>query len=207
MLRLACLALIAVLTTGCTVSGTQTPAAPEDTEEVIVDEPEEGEEEDPASARIAVCVEEGTRTRSEYRPCEDAREGYAWRFYTENEIVPAVGGRADGGASGSADGEDVAKAAPKGGPGADVAIETPSEWVEVCVRKPSRLRVVNTSCEEQQEGFGWYYIPIEGRVPAVGARAGNGTFLFYGGDSYRARESGGDAVDAAIDYEEEVVEE
>lgn len=208
MLRLACLALVAVLAAGCTVADTGPPAAPEETEEVIDDEPDD--ESDAAaqdeSARIAVCVDTGTQTRADYRPCEDERRGYAWYFYAGDDTVPAVGKRADGGTYEDPGDDELTKASPQGGPGAETAIETPSEWVEVCVAKPSRRRVVNNFCEDRQGGYGWYYIAIDGRVPPVGERADNGAFRFYGGDSYRARESGGDAADAAIGYEETVEE-
>ncbi|MEU1391114.1 MULTISPECIES: hypothetical protein [unclassified Nonomuraea] len=204
MLRLACLALVAVLTAGCTVADTGQPVAPEETEEVIEDEPDGGSDAAARdeSARIAVCVDTGTQTRADYRPCEDERRGYAWYFYAGDDIVPAVGKRADGGTYEDPGGDELTKASPQGGPGAEAAIETPSEWVEVCVRKPSRQRVVNNFCEDRQAGYGWYYVAIDGRVPPVGERADNGAFRFYGGDSYRARESGGDAADAAIGYEE-----
>jgi hypothetical protein len=203
LLRLACLALIAVLTTGCAAS---TAGPPEEVEEVI-DDTTDGAEEDAVTVEIAVCVEKAGRTRADYRPCQDEDEGYAWYFYTGDATVPAVGRQASGGTFTGIDGADIVKASPKGGAGAEVAIEPPSDWVEVCVEKPGRERVPNNACDEQQDGYGWYYIAIDGYVPAVGRRADNGTFTFFGGDTYRARQSGGDAVDAAIDYEEEVVDE
>jgi hypothetical protein len=207
LLRLACLALIAVLATGCAVTTDEYTPAPDETEEVIDEEAEGTEEEEEAEvAEIAVCVDKDDQTRADYRPCEDETGGFAWYFYTETATIPAVGQKVSGGTYTGAD-EELTKAAPKGGLGTEIAIETPSEWVEVCVKKPSRLRVVNNFCEEQQSGYGWYYIAIDGFAPAVGKRADHGSFRFFGGDTYRARQSGGDAVDAAIEYEEEVVEE
>jgi hypothetical protein len=207
LLRLVCLALVAVLSTGCSVGATQYADPADDSEEVIDEDPADEEQAGPdETTDLAICVRQDDQVRAAYRPCEDEVEGYTWYFYPPDARIPAIDQKATGGTTTGVE-DELTKVSPKGGVGSDISIETPSEWVEVCADKPDRVRVANNFCVDQQDGYGWYYIAIDGYVPAMGKKAENGTFRFYGGDTYRARQEGGNGVDAAIDYEEEVVDE
>ncbi|MET8157741.1 hypothetical protein ABZT47_15290 [Sphaerisporangium sp. NPDC005289] len=74
--------------------------------------------------------------------------------------------------------------------------------VEICVLRSTRIRVSEIRCDDGEKGYGWYYIRIDGRVPRVGKKAEDGSFRKPYGDTYRARRRGGDAAEAAIDYED-----
>ncbi|MGW2200280.1 hypothetical protein ACWCSH_49255, partial [Streptosporangium sp. NPDC001682] len=74
--------------------------------------------------------------------------------------------------------------------------------VEVCVLKSSRIRFSDIRCDDGEKGYDWYYIRIDGHVPAVGKKAKDGSFRTPYAEAHRARRNGGDAAKAAIGYED-----
>ncbi|WP_146607220.1 hypothetical protein [Spongiactinospora gelatinilytica] len=72
------------------------------------------------------------------------------------------------------------------------------ERVEVCVFERTRVRVADVRCDDEVRGYSWYYIRIDGYAPAVGKKAGDGSFRSPYTEAYRVRRKGGDAARAAI---------
>ncbi|MET9338964.1 hypothetical protein [Nonomuraea sp. NPDC003804] len=97
----------------------------------------------------------------------------------------------------------------KGGPGESVKTVDIDDRVEICVRKPSRIRVAYTFCDRRKPRHAWYYIPFDRAIPSIGGQAEGGSFRFTTdyATTYRARRKGGQAKDAALDYTPEDLED
>ncbi|WP_147267997.1 hypothetical protein [Spongiactinospora rosea] len=146
---------------------------------------------------IEICVREKTRVRVGYRPCDDARPGYAWYFVPLSARVPATGTKAKKGSFEEPD--DYSYRAPaKGGRGSAVMIQDIEDRVQVCVSKRTRVRVADVRCDDEKQGYSWYYIRIDGYAPAVGKKAEDGSFRSPYTDAHRVRRKGGEAAEAAI---------
>ncbi|MBG0825951.1 hypothetical protein HS048_35355 [Planomonospora sp. ID91781] len=161
---------------------------------------EEEPEPDPA---IEICVRRATLIRVAYQYCDDAERGYAWYYLTYHRKIPAVGRRAAKGTF-KRPNKRILQARVTGGVGSKAAIHDKdrAERLEVCVRTTSRIRVPDGRCEDADAGFGWYYIKISERVPAVGRQAEHGSFRPPGTITYRADKKGGAGTKAALDDEE-----
>ncbi|GGL02858.1 hypothetical protein Sme01_19470 [Sphaerisporangium melleum] len=170
--------------------------------QAVPDDDEEDEE-----GFIEICVTKNTRVRVGYRGCDDARPGVTWYFLPMDARVPAVGSTAKRGSVKKPQTDEILRAPAKGGKGEDVGIADVEDRVEVCVVRTTRIRVSDSRCEHHRKGYGWYYIRIDGRVPAVGKQAEGGSFRKPYAEAYRARRKGGDAARAAIDYEDPDEEE
>jgi hypothetical protein len=197
ILRPLCAVLAAFLLTGCLFeypvpSPVETTAeAPED-----VEDPEE--EEDPSY--MVICVRKQTRIRVAYRPCDDAEPGFAWYFTPMEGKVPATGRKVKGG-SFEDPGYEGSRARARGGPGYEAAVRS-KDRVEVCVKQRTRIRTADSRCDDFDEGFAWYRIPLDGYVPALGKKAEGGSFYFTGSEELRARKKGGEAAKAVIRSDE-----
>lgn len=211
VLRLACLTLSALVITGCTIPA-QPEVSPEETvqaEETISETSEtseEEEEEEEAGEYVEICVKKATEVRAVYRKCDDAEAGFAWYFLPYDIAAPATGKKATGGSYKEPAGL-VARVPATGGAGSKVALTDEAERVQVCVLTSTRVRVANVWCDDEEKGYAWYYIRIDGYAPAVGKKAEEGSYRVPPGETYRVRRNGGDGVDAAIDYESVEAEE
>ncbi|MET7330367.1 hypothetical protein [Nonomuraea sp. NPDC005650] len=150
---------------------------------------------------VEICVVKKTRVRADYRACDDAEPGYSWYFLAMDARVPATGSKAKKGSFKKPAGGWY-RAPAKGGLASDVRTEDVEDRVEVCVSQRTRIRVSDIRCDDDEKGYAWYYIRIDGYVPAVGKKGEEGSFRAPYSDAYRARRKGGDAVEAAIDYED-----
>jgi hypothetical protein len=159
--------------------------------------PDEGEEE---KVHIEVCVRKDNRIRVGDQRCDDAERGYVWYFIPAEKRVPALGKRAGKGSLREPSGETL-RAAKKGGRGNDVSIVDVEDRVMVCVRKETRIRLSDRTCNGTKRTLRWYYIRIDRHVPAVGEKAEAGSFHVPYGDTYNAIQKGGIGSKAAIDYE------
>ncbi|MGW4640629.1 hypothetical protein ACWEN6_18990 [Sphaerisporangium sp. NPDC004334] len=168
------------------------------------DEPDDTGE--AATGHIEICVTTKTRTRVNYRGCDDAQPAVTWYYLPLSARVPAVGSTAKRGSSKRPKG-DLYRAPAKGGVGTKVMITDVEDRVEICVLRSTRIRFSEIRCDDGEKGYGWYYIRIDGRVPPVGKKAEDGSFRKPYGDTYRARRRGGDAAEAAIDYEDSDTDE
>ncbi|GAA2209438.1 hypothetical protein GCM10009850_048960 [Nonomuraea monospora] len=202
MSRLAFLAAIAVLITGCAA----TPPAPVPTTYVpspYFSPSQEMADDDGDDEFIQICARKKTRVRVSNRPCDDAEPGHAWYFLPVDEHVPATGRKAKKGSFKRPDGITY-RAPAKGGLGRAVMIEDEYvDYVEVCTLKRTRVRASDVNCDHGEKGYAWYYIRMDGYVPPIGKKAEEGSFFTVPyEDPYRARRKGGDAVDAAIGYKD-----
>ncbi|MEV4375647.1 hypothetical protein [Streptosporangium sp. NPDC049644] len=202
-LRLVCLATSAFMVAGCTTttSGStpgEAPVVPQPVREAA-----EGAEsaEDEEAGFVEICVAKRTRVRVNYRGCDDAQPGVTWYFLPLNVRVPATGSKAGRGSFKQPSGDSY-RAPAKGGIGSKVRIADIEDRVEVCVLKSSRIRFSDIRCDDGEKGYDWYYIRIDGHVPAVGKQAEDGSFRPPYAEAHRARRSGGDAARAAIGYED-----
>ncbi|MER5323872.1 hypothetical protein [Streptosporangium roseum] len=159
--------------------------------------PDEGGEE---KVHIEVCVRKDNRIRVGDQRCDDAERGYVWYFIPAEKRVPALGKRAGKGLLREPSGE-ILRAAKKGGRGNDISIVDVEDRVMICVRKETRTRVSDRTCNGAKRIFRWYYIRIDRHVAAVGEKAGAGSFHVPYGDTYNALKKGGIWTKAAIDYE------
>ncbi|WP_405144200.1 hypothetical protein OG589_41100 [Sphaerisporangium sp. NBC_01403] len=198
-MRVAFLVLLASAVAGCSSSPPVTdPPAIADTQPATQETAQEEEEE---AQVIEICVEKSSRIRRGYRPCDDVVAGYTWYFLPWEAKIPAVGKKANGGGF-KGPKSAAPRAMAKGGIGSKVAITDVDDRVRVCVKKSTRVRVSNIRCDDDERGYAWYYIRIDGHVAPVGRKAEDGSFRVPYGDTYRARSKGGDGVDAAIGYED-----
>nr|BFE83032.1 hypothetical protein GCM10020093_056330 [Planobispora longispora] len=91
------------------------------------------------------------------------------------------------------------RARAKGGRGPEVSFTDDENRFEICVREDTRVRVPDARCDDEDEGFAWYYVRLDGRAPATGRRASGGSFLEPSRSTYRAEKRGGSGMKAAID--------
>ncbi|MGP4099450.1 hypothetical protein [Nonomuraea sp. KM90] len=74
---------------------------------------------------------------------------------------------------------------------------TEVDRAEICVRKATLVRAADQLCDDNNPGHVWYYVPLTAKIPAVGKKAGSGTF-----DAsdlpYRVSEKGGTGEDIVI---------
>ncbi|MFC4534098.1 hypothetical protein [Sphaerisporangium dianthi] len=200
---LCSLAALALALTACSASGAQESgdAASQGVAHTVPPagqgEEEEDEEQAPPSY-IQICVAWRTRVRAGYRACDNARPRFRWYFLAFSKRVPPVGGKARGGSFKRPEGDEH-RAGAKGGIGSKIAIDDDWDAVQICVRKPSRVRVGDRPCVDEEHGFAWYYIGIDDHVPAPGKTAEYGSFWEPDGFVYRARGKGGLGSDIAID--------
>ncbi|MFI7151948.1 hypothetical protein ACIBO2_44115 [Nonomuraea sp. NPDC050022] len=192
-----------LLIAGCT---TTSPPAETETTNPVAEQPvpqnstsEESDDDD--AGFFEICVNKKTRLRINYRPCDDARPGTAWYFFSLEARVPATGSKAKHGSFKQPRGDSY-RAPAKGGSGSDAMIADVDDRVKVCVRKATRIRFANIRCDDGEKGYGWYYIRIDGTVPAMGKKADDGSFREPYAEAYKARSKGGDAAKAAIGYED-----
>ena len=205
-LRLACLATTAFMVAGCTATTSGStpseppvvPVIPQPVLETPQDAENAGDEEVPF---VEICVAKKTRIRVNYRGCDDAHPGVTWYFLTLDIRVPATGAKAKGGSFKRPSGA-LYRAPAKGGLGSKVGVADVEDRVEVCVLKRSRIRFSDIRCDDGEKGYAWYYIRIDGHVPAVGRKAEDGSFRTPYAEAHRARRNGGDAARAAIGYED-----
>lgn len=204
ILRPLCTVLAAFLLTGCAfdypvLSPVETISEdPEDIKEIMeLEDPEDimDLEEDPSY--IVICVRKRTRIRVAYRPCDDAESGFAWYFTPIEVKVPATGRKARGG-SFRDPGYEGSRARARGGLGFEAAV-LHKDRVEVCVKQSTRIRTADSRCDNFEEGFAWYRIPLDGYVPALGKKAKGGSFYSTGTKELRASEKGGAAAKAVIE--------
>ncbi|WP_433517593.1 hypothetical protein ACQP2T_19875 [Nonomuraea sp. CA-143628] len=190
------------LVAGCT---TTSPPAETKTADPVAEQPTPEDStnsaDDDDAGFFEICVNKKTRLRINYRPCDDARPGAAWYFFPLEARVTATGSKAKHGSFKQPRG-DAYRAPAKGGSGSDVMIADVDDRVKVCVRKATRIRVANIRCDDGEKGYGWYYIRIDGTVPAMGEKADDGSFREPYAEAYNARGKGGDAAKAAIGYED-----
>ncbi|MBT2233835.1 hypothetical protein [Nonomuraea sp. NEAU-A123] len=200
-LRLVFLFTAALLIAGCTTTTT-----PVDTETAnpVAEQPvpqNSTEEDEEETGYIEICVKKKTRVRVNYRPCDDAEPGIAWYFFPLTARIPATGSKAKRGSFKEPRGSGY-RAPAKGGLGSDVMLTDVDDRVKVCVRKATRIRFANIRCDDGEKGYGWYYIRIDGSVPAMAKKADDGSFREPYAEAYSARRSGGDAAKAAIGYQD-----
>ena len=191
-----------LLVAGCT---TTTPPVDTETANPVAEQPatrNSTEEEEDDAGYIEICVKKKTNVRVNYRPCDDAQPGVTWYYFPLTARVTATGSKAKRGSFKRPRGDSSYRAPAKGGPASDVMIADVDDRVKVCVRKTARLRAANIRCDDGEKGYGWYYIRMDGSVPAMGKKAEDGSFREPYGDTYTARSKGGDAAKAAIDYED-----
>ncbi|GLK07132.1 hypothetical protein [Streptosporangium carneum] len=200
---MSCALLTTVLLSGC-ASGLpayrSTPGAEEfesSGEDDLWPGDEEMEESDD-ELYVAICVSKRTRSRVAYRPCDDAQPGFTWYFIPEEGKIPATDQKAKGG-SFTDPGYEGFRARARGGPVSEAIVSDEENRVSVCVRKRTRVRVADDRCDDEDDGFAWYNIPLDGYAPAVGRKAEGGSFYFTGWDGLRARKKGGKARDAVIE--------
>lgn len=67
----------------------------------------------------------------------------------------------------------------------------PAAYVEICVRKTSLVRAEYQPCDDEVQGYTWYFVPMTAKVPAVGKRPGTGMSVEPFGVDYRAPRRGG----------------
>ncbi|GGL33773.1 hypothetical protein [Planomonospora parontospora] len=160
-----------------------------------VDDSEELEED---SSAIVICVRKRTRVRMSYRPCDDAEPGFTWYFIPWEQKVPAVGRKAEGGTFEDLGYMMTSPARRSGGVGSEAALSDDVRF-EVCVKEKTRVRVSDSRCDDEDNGFAWYHIPYDDHVSAVGRRAVGGSFYRTGVESYRARAKGGTGDRAVLE--------
>jgi hypothetical protein len=73
--------------------------------------------------------------------------------------------------------------------GEDDEAEEVEDQVEVCVRKSTSIRVDYQPCDDKEKGYVWRFLPITGKIPAVGKKVGKGSDST--GSTYRAPAKGG----------------
>lgn len=200
-LRFAFSFTFVLLIAGCTATMTPVETANPVAEQPMPQNSPEVEEEEGDAGYIEICVKKKTRVRVNYRPCDDAGPGVAWYYLSLDARVTATGSKAKGGAFKQPRGDSY-RAPAKGGRAMDVRIADVDDRVKVCVRKATRIRFANIRCDDGEKGYGWYYIRMDGSVPAMGKKAEDGSFREPYSDAYSARSKGGDAAEAAIDYED-----
>ncbi|MEV6151800.1 hypothetical protein AB0L53_15790 [Nonomuraea sp. NPDC052129] len=192
-----------LLIAGCTTTSppaeTADPVADQSAPENTTDSADSAEDDD--AGYFEICVNKKTRLRINYRPCDDARPGAAWYFFSLDARVTATGSKAKHGSFKQPRGDSY-RAPAKGGSGSDAMIADVDDRVKVCVRKATRIRFANIRCDDGEKGYGWYYIRIDGTVPAMGKKADDGSFREPYAEAYSARSKGGDAAKAAIGYED-----
>lgn len=199
IIRPLCMILAAFLLTGCMFDYPapspveMTAEGPKDIEDIM-----DPEEDDPSY--IVICVRKQTQIRVAYRPCDDAEPGFAWYFTPMEGKVPAAGRKVKGG-SFKDPGYEGSRARARGGPGFEAAILY-KDRVGVCVKRSTRIRAKDSRCDDFDEGFAWYRIPLDGYVPPLGKRAEGGSFYSTGSKELRAREKGGDAAKTVIRSDE-----
>ncbi|MGN9839183.1 hypothetical protein ACTMTI_13780 [Nonomuraea sp. H19] len=162
-------------------------------------EDEDFSDEDEPCAVVEICVRKKTMVRAAYRPCDDAEKGYAWYYLALETKIPAVGRKPK---SGSFEllGDDWVHVSDKGGIGDAIALSDDADRVKVCVRTSTRIRANDVHCDDFDDGYEWYYIPIFRRIPRVGVRAERGTYHpSEWWTTYRARPEGGKGRAAAIE--------
>ncbi|MEV4374607.1 hypothetical protein AB0J71_46655 [Nonomuraea sp. NPDC049637] len=205
VLRLACISLAALLlAAGCSAS----PPAPEqavqppqawsgDPSADSTDDVEEAEED-----RVEVCVRKATSIRVDYQLCDDKEKGYARRLLPATARIPAIGRKVGKGTTGEYDGLTY-RAPKKGGKGVTNMILDRDDRIEICVRKETRVRAADKHCENDRSGYGWYYLPLSRRIPAVGRKAAKGSYFSNEySESFKARPSGGKGSKAMVVEEE-----
>ncbi|MFC7384693.1 hypothetical protein [Sphaerisporangium rhizosphaerae] len=202
----AIVAVAACAASGCSLTRNElVPADSQPIPQRASDEPDDADDADDVDDKvegfIEVCVTRKTRTRVNYRGCDDARPAVTWYYLPLSAKVPAVGSTAKRGTF-KRPKADLYRAPAKGGLGTKVMIADVEDRVEICVLRSSRIRFSEIRCDDGEKGYGWYYIRIDGHVPPVGKKAEDGSFRKPYGDTYRARRKGGDAAKAAIDYED-----
>ncbi|MGW5262088.1 hypothetical protein ACWEQG_14015 [Microbispora sp. NPDC004025] len=164
-----------------------------------LEDPADYEDEGDAYKSVMVCVSKRIRIRVADRPCDDIQPGFAWFYVPRESKVPAIGRKATRGSFTEPFG-DTPRARARGGRGDDAIVFDDESRVEVCVKQRTRIRMADAICEDENDGFAWYYIPFRGHVPAVGRKAEGGSFFTSPwADSFRARRKGGDAAKAAIE--------
>ena len=178
----------------------EAPVVPQSGWKATEDENTE-EMEDEERGFIEICVAKRTRVRVNYRGCDDAQSGVTWYFLPLNARAPATGSTAKRG-SFKQPGGDSYRAPAKGGVGSKVKIADVEDRYEICVFKRSRIRFSDIRCDDGEKGYNWYYIRVDGYVPAVGRKAEDGSFRTPYAPADRARRNGGDAAKAAIEYED-----
>ncbi|MEV5561230.1 hypothetical protein AB0L44_47005 [Nonomuraea wenchangensis] len=166
--------------------------------------PEGEHEELDATAYVEVCADRKTEIRVRYRPCDDALPGFVLRYYLLGGLarVPGVGEKITDASPTPRDDYIYRFRAPaQGGRSRFVMVEVGVvPRVVVCVRKVTRIRVPGSRCTAKGSAHAWYYLRLDGHVPAIDEQAADGTFLVPDGDIYRARRNGGHGSDAAIGY-------
>ncbi|SPL97380.1 unnamed protein product [[Actinomadura] parvosata subsp. kistnae] len=145
-----------------------------------------------------ICVEDRTRVRTEDQRCDDRQRGHSWYYVPLSATVPAIGRKAASGLPYAPPGRAY-RAVRKGGSGQGVLIVDDRDRVEICVQVSTRVRVPDERCEDLLDGYAWYYLVIDRRIPAVGKRAERGSYLPPRQlTTYRARRDGGKGGTAAI---------
>ncbi len=190
VLRTLVVIVAVALLAGCTIEHSARPSQQKRTTEDSWDSEEE-------SSIILICIKKGTRVRVSYRPCDDAKPGFAWYFIPWKRNVPAIGRKAGGGTFEDPGYAATSLARRRGGIGPEVALSDEVRF-EVCVKEVTRIRVADRRCDDEDAGFTWYHIPYHDHVPAVGMKAVGGSFYREGRDSYRARIGGGTGDKALV---------
>ncbi|WP_188194547.1 hypothetical protein [Nonomuraea sp. SYSU D8015] len=81
------------------------------------------------------------------------------------------------------------------------------DLIEICVKKRTRLRVSDARCDDEDDGYAWYYLLLSRQIPGVGKKAMNGSFRASDySTTYRARPGGGKGRKVAFDPDDEDVD-
>jgi hypothetical protein len=169
-------------------------------------ETDDTEEVDGADEYVEICVRKTTLVRTAYQPCEDDEKGYTWWFVPMSGKVPAIGKKPKYGNSDEPSG-DRYRAPAKGGKGRSVMTLDDKDRIEICVKKRTRIRFPDSRCDDEDNGYVWYYLLLSRQVPAVGKKATNGSFReSVHSELFRARPSGGKGRKIAITEPDEVPE-
>jgi hypothetical protein len=192
VLRIVCLSLV-VFVAGCAI---ETPV--EEPTEISTGwsgysplMPSDDETAGDTTDKVQLCVQKSTLVRAEYLPCDNDERGYKWYFMPIGKKIPAIGKKARGGSFTWPSG-DLYRAPKKGGKGKAVMYVDDATRIQICVKQPSRVRVADTRCDDEDTGFGWYYLLLSRQVPAVGKKAELGSYYVSEyADTHRARRAGG----------------